>query len=790
MKCQAIMPGPLKLKIMNKGKVASLAILFGILVLSCKPGAEPENISIIPKPVETRVSRGSFTIRPQTPLLFDNTELESLAGYASEIWKTYLGFGLEPDPNNGLRGRNIIMLSLNKSYDPELGDEGYILRVKKDGISIEGNKPAGIIYGIQTMYQLLSTNLNGILPLVYIKDYPRFGYRGLHLDVSRHFYPVEFIYKLIDQMAMHKLNVFHWHLVDDQGWRIEIKRYPKLTSVGAWRVDMSELHWNSRPLVNDPARASYGGYYTQEQVRALVAYAAALNITVMPEIEMPAHVMSALAAYPEFSCTGQNLGVPPGGVWPITHIYCPGNDGTFTFLKNILLEVMELFPSKYIHIGGDEADKTNWKTCSKCQQRIKNEGLDNEQELQSYFIKRIECFLNAHGRMLIGWDEILIGGLAPNATVMSWRGESGGIEAAKMGHKVVMTPGSHCYFDHYQGDPDIEPPAFGGLTTLAKVYSYEPIPADLTHEQGRLVLGAQANLWTEYIPTTEHAEYMIFPRLAAIAEVVWSPKENRDWGDFSKRMQAQHKRYTKRGLNFSLSAFQVKALPEVNTENKTLRIALETEVYEPTIRYTTNGSDPDANSTLYEGPFEIDQTTTVKAAVFQNGQTMQQVMKRHYNIHKAFGAKTSLMFPYNPNYDAQGSQSMVNGIKGSRSYSDGNWLGFLGQDMVATIDLGEPKSISRIEVGTLQTSGSWIFLPQWVSFEVSENGHRYILLEKVLNTEDIKQSERFVKNFKTEKPTQNVKFVRVTLKNQGVCPPWHSGAGKLCWLFADEIIIE
>lgn len=775
---------------MNRRGVILAAFLLGSIMFSCKPGVEPENISIIPKPVETKVSEGSFTIKSQTPLLFGNQQLESLTRYAAELWDTYLGFELGVDYDNGLKGRNTITMALNAKYDNELGEEGYILSVKKDEITISGNKPAGVLYGIQTMYQLLSTNPEGVLPLIYIKDYPRFAYRGLHLDVSRHFHPIEFIYKLIDQMAMHKLNVFHWHLIDDQGWRLEIKKYLKLTSVGAWRVDMSDLHWDSRPVVNDPANATYGGYYTQEEVRALVAYAAARNITVMPEIEMPAHVMSALAAYPELSCTGENFGVPPGGVWPITHIYCAGNEATFTFLENVLLEVMEIFPSEYIHIGGDEADKTNWKSCPKCQARIEEEGLEDEEELQSYFITRIEKFLNAHGRKLMGWDEILEGGLAPNATVMSWRGEAGGIEAAKMGHTVVMTPGTHCYFDHYQGDPDIEPLAFGGNTTLAKVYSYEPIPAELTREEGKLVLGAQANVWTEYMSTSEHVEYMIFPRIAALAEVVWSPKEHRDWGDFSRRMQAQYKRYAKRDINYSLSAFQVKAVPEVNTKNKNLRIALETEVYEPTIRYTTDGSEPDASSPLYEGPFEIDRSSTVMAAVFQNDRSMQQVMKRHYNIHKAFGAEISLKFPNSPNYDAHGQYSLVNGIRGSRSYSDGNWKGFAGVDLVAIIDLGEPASFSRIEVGALQTYASWIFLPQWVSFEVSEDGENYRLLEKVLNTENIFQTERLIKNYATETPAENAQFVRITVKNQGVCPLGHSGEGQPAWLFVDEIIVE
>jgi len=767
-----------------------MAVVLGIFMMSCRSKTQYENISLIPLPVKMDVSAGSFTIKPQTPLLFSTHELEGMADYAAELWDAYLGFELRTEKDDGLKGSNTITLALNSRYDEELGEEGYTLRVKKDGIRISGNRPAGVLYGIQTLYQLLSTNSEGKLPLVNIKDYPRFSYRGVHLDVARHFHPMEFIYKMMDQMAMHKLNVFHWHLIDDQGWRLEIKKYPRLTSVGAWRVDMPELHWNARPLVNDPASATYGGYYTQEEVKALVAYAAERNITVIPEIEMPAHVMSALAAYPELSCTGENLGVPPGGVWPITHIYCAGNDETFGFLENVLLEVMELFPSEYIHIGGDEADKTNWKSCPKCQTRIEEEGLNDEEELQSYFITRIEKFLNAQGRQIIGWDEILEGGLAPNATVMSWRGEAGGIEAAKIGNTVVMTPGSHCYFDHYQGDPDLEPLAFGGYTTLAKVYSYEPIPEVLTKEESKLVLGAQANLWTEYISDTRHAEYMYFPRLAALAEVVWSPKNHRDWGDFSRRMEAQYKRYEVQDINYALSAFQVSASPKVNIDDKTLRITLASEVYKPEIRYTLDGSTPDVSSLLYTSPFEINQTTTVKAAVTRNGQLIDQVIEREYYLHKAFAANIEMEHPNSPNYDAHGEYSLVNGIRGSRSYSDGNWKGFSGVDLVATIDLGEETSISHVSVDALQTSGSWIFVPQWVSFEISASGENYELLETVMNTIDVNDSRRLVEVYATRQPAENVRFIRITAKNQGVCPPGHTGEGQPAWLFVSEIVVE
>ncbi len=764
-----------------------LPLLVVMIFTGCKTSTH--EISLIPLPVEMNHTDAGFRIKPATKLVYNDTELEVISGIVAELWQSYLGFELQTEFAQ-TNPSNAVVFSINDIYDETIGDEGYRIDINGSGLVVSANKPAGILYGSQTVYQLLSTHTNGRLPGLQITDYPRFEYRGLHLDVSRHFHPIEFIYKLIDQMAKHKLNVFHWHLIDDQGWRLEIKKYPKLTEVGAWRVDMSDVHWNARPLVNDPENATYGGYYTQEEVKALVAYAAERNITVMPEIEMPAHVMSALAAYPELSCTGENLGVPPGGVWPITHIYCAGNDDVFEFLENVLLETMEMFPSEYIHIGGDEADKTEWRSCPKCQARIRNEGLADEDELQSYFITRMEKFLNAHGRMLMGWDEILEGGLAPNATVMSWRGEAGGIQAAQMGHNVVMTPTSHLYFDYYQGDPDMEPAAFGGFIPLSRVYSYEPIPEVLTPEEGKLVLGAQANVWTEYMPDSRHVEYMTFPRLAALAEVVWSPSETRNWGDFSRRMEAQYKRYAKQDINYALSAFQVSATPEVNLENKTLEITLNSEVYQPEIRYTLDGSDPGNRSNIYTGPIELDQSAILNAAVFVDGKSMNQILQREYHLHKGFLRSVEQKYPNNSHYDGHGEYSLVNGIRGTRNHHDGNWKGFLRSDLVATIDLGEEKTISNMSVDALHSSGAHIFLPQWVSFEVSSDGDVFQLVEQVEKEHDLLDSERFVEIYTTEKPAENVRFVRVTVKNQGVCPPGHSNEGGSAWLFVSEITID
>jgi hexosaminidase len=778
------------LKTMNSiGKILQAMVLL-LALFGCSRQIDLERISIIPLPVEIKPSTGEFAINENTIIVYKNDELEFLGDYASNLWSDLLGYKLISQKIEGKKSTKSILLKINKKQDKEIGEEGYQLKIKRNRITINANSKAGILYGIQSVYQLLGTNQNGAIPCLSITDYPRFQYRGMHLDVSRHFHSIEFIYKMLDRMAMHKLNTFHWHLIDDQGWRLEIMKYPKLTEVGAWRVDMSDRHWNDRPLVTDRQKATYGGFYTQDEVKAVVAYAAQRNITVMPEIEMPAHVMSALAAYPEYSCTGENLGVPPGGVWPITHIYCAGNDETFNFLEDVLTEVLELFPSKFIHIGGDEANKTEWKQCAKCQKRINDEGLEDENELQSYFIKRIEKFLNEHDRVLVGWDEILEGGLAPNAIVMSWRGEGGGIEAAKQGNQAIMTPGSHCYFDHYQGDPSIEPIAFGGNTTLKKVYHYEPIPAELNVEQAKFILGAQANLWTEFIPTSEHAEYMFFPRLAALSEVLWSPKATRDWENFSHRMEHQYNRYKKLGINFSLSAFQVSIKPELDPQNKTLNLSLSTEAHNPEIRYTLDGEIPNGESPVYESLVVIDKSTTLRSVVFKDGVVKGNVRSTYFNLHKAFATKVDLKFPNSPRYDGQGEYSLVDGIVGSTSFSDGNWKGFLGNGLEATIDLEKQMDIKKISVDALQDITSWIFFPSKVTIAVSSDGVHYKDLQTIQNKISPYQGGRLTQVFESNIFAERVRFVRVSASNIGVCPKGHSGEGKAAWLFVSEITIE
>jgi len=767
------------------------SILTACIVFILPASVLAEGISVIPQPNKIIYHQGVYKVPDTLSFYYSNPEIDKVGEMIAQVFSlSRRDICIQRFCPISNKNDRAIELRLEQPFNPILGMEGYNLDIKQDGIFLNANTNAGLFYGMQTLNQILSSDCKNEIPASTITDFPRFSYRGVHLDVSRHFMPVNFILNLLDNMAFHKLNVFHWHLVDDQGWRLEIKKYPKLTEVGAWREDKNDVHWDNRGLGNPNAVNIYGGYYTQEEVRAVVAYAAKLNITVIPEIEMPAHVMSALAAYPEYSCTGENLGVAPGGIWPITHIYCAGKEETFHFLEDVLIEVMDIFPSRYIHIGGDEATKTEWEKCPLCQKRIKEEGLADVMALQSYFIKRVETFLNSHGRSIIGWDEILEGGLAPNSTVMSWRGEQGGIDAARSGHFVIMTPGSHCYFNHYQGNPQMEPYAGGGKTTLADVYHYEPVPDELTPQQAALVLGAQANLWTEFIATPSHAEYMYFPRLAAMAETLWSPAEKKSWEDFSRRMEFQYRRYDSLGINYAKSVWQVNARTSVNEQNRTMRVELLTDVFDPEIRYTLNGDNPNVNSNLYVGPFEVNKSSTLMAAVIKDGKATDQVLAFDFNIHKAFAREVMLLNPNSPIYDGQGKYGLVDGVKGSVDYGDDLWKGFLTNDFIAVVDLGKSMNINRIELDALQDAGSWIFLPTQVIFEGSKDGIEYKKIKVLDNPISPTIKEKYPKVFSSEETAKDIRFVRITAKNLGVCPKGHTGEGQPSWLFISEIVIE
>lgn len=528
--------------------VASLLGLWLLFSNSCSVQNEnaDENPSIIPQPVSVILHPGIYHLK--SPITINLPDSLQSVGNLFTDYVREIGYKIKPARNKHAD----VSFVLNPSLT--LPDEGYKLNINRSGVTLEAVTEAGLFYGMQTLLQLMAVKGKNLTQLE-ITDYPRFTYRGLHLDVGRHMFPPDFIKRYMDLMARFKFNRFHWHLTEDQGWRIEIKKYPRLQEVAAWRDETIVGHAGKSDEYDGQR---YGGYYTQEEIRDIVRYAAERHITIIPEIEMPGHSRAALAAYPQLGCTGGPYTVAT--TWGVFEdVYCAGKEETFTFLQDVLDEVMELFPGTYIHIGGDEVPKKRWKACKACQLRIKNEKLKDEHELQSYFIQRIEKYLNSKGRQIIGWDEILEGGLAPNATVMSWRGEEGGMVAARQQHTVIMTPGNWCYLDHYQASPETEPLAIGGLTTVEEVYSYEPLPAGLTENEQQFILGAQGNVWTEYMKTPEHVEYMVYPRAIALAEVVWTPKEKRNYDDFIRRLKQMQPWLDKLKIHYARHVFSEKS---------------------------------------------------------------------------------------------------------------------------------------------------------------------------------------------------------------------------------------
>ena len=613
--------------------------------------------SVIPVPLKMEQGDGLFLLSEKTKLY------TNLQGGEAELWENYLKALPVQLKEARMKDRKQMLFLLITPKTPQLpSPESYTLSVTSQRIEIRATSGAGLFYGMQTLLQLMQPAGTGSysVPSVEIEDTPRFAYRGLMLDVSRHFSTKEFIKKQIDALAYYKINRLHLHLTDAAGWRLEIKKYPLLTDFAAWRTDPTWKKWwnGGRKYLRYDEPGASGGYYTQDDIREILEYARQHYITVIPEIEMPSHSEEVLAAYPQLSCSGE----------PYKNSdFCVGNEETFTFLENVLTEVMELFPSEYIHVGGDEAGKSAWKTCPKCQKRMKDEHLANVDELQSYLIHRIEKFLNNHGRRLLGWDEILQGGIAPNATVMSWRGEEGGIAAVTSGHHAIMTPGAYCYLDSYQDAPYSQPEAIGGYLPLKKVYAYDPVPASLTAEQAKLVYGVQGNLWVEYIPTPEHVEYMIYPRMLALAEVAWSAPERKSWPDFHTRALSAVADLQKKGYHpFDLSK-------EIGSRPESLQPA----------------------------------------------------------SHLALGKKVIYNSPYSPHYPAQGNTALTDGIRGDWTYGDGSWQGFISDNRLdVTIDMEKETPIHSVTAAFMQVVGAEVFLPETVIISISDDGINFTELQK------------------------------------------------------------
>jgi len=782
---------------MNKVLFHLLILALACMLLSCKPNKTftERELSLIPQPQKMTLGKSSFQFNLRTQLVTESIAQKLIAAQFAELLEKSTGWKLDIVVGGDEGSNQVYFLT-----EPMMEPEGYTLEVSEKRIEIKAAKPAGFFYALQTLRQLLPPeiesdkreNVDWLVPVINISDQPTFKWRGFMLDVSRHFFPKEDVLRMIDNLAIHKINTLHLHLVDDQGWRIEIKKYPKLTSVGAWRVDREDKPWNSRPKQQMGEQATYGGFYTQDDIREMVTYAQSRFITIVPEIEMPAHVTSALASYPHLSCTGGPFTVLPGGIWPVTDIYCAGKDSTFLFLEDVLSEVMELFPSKYIHIGGDEATKVEWEKCPDCRKRLKVERLKNVGELQSYFIKRIEKFIHSKGRVLLGWDEIIEGGMHAEAAVMGWRGYKGGIEAANLGHDVVMTPTSDCYFDYLQGPANQEPPGIGGYVPLSKVYAFNPVPKELSAEAAKHIMGGQANLWTEYVPNIKHSEYMVFPRIAALAEALWSPKEVRNWEDFSRRIQLFMNRYDKAGINFAKSAYAVtsKANPDSyrdNPDKNQLEVSLNCELAKVEIHYTIDGSEPTNLSPVYSEPILIEHTSTLKAISLVNGQPVGKVMSQTFNINKATGKPVTYRIPMSPEYKGSSEYTLVNGIRASTNYADGEWQGWLGTNMEVVIALGQPTEIHSITVGTLKDTGNSIFLPNKMNYLVSSDGVKFDKVAEVPSTRDEKDSisgNTQLKDFAASFGPVTTSYVKV------IASIGSTTEKKDTWLFVDEIVVE
>lgn len=774
---------------MNKKLLTGALAAMAFLLPSTAAG-QTADFNIIPRPQQVNVSNDApFTLNAKTVISLGTNSQDMkrnanmLASYIEQAT------GIRPAIGKSKNGTAIV-LTIDKTI---ANAEGYKLDADAKQIRIAGASAAGVFYGIQTLRKSLPL-VNGkaskvSIPAVHIADAPRFTYRGTHLDVSRHFVTADSVRQFIDMLALHNINRFHWHLTDDQGWRIEIKKYPLLTQIGSKRAQTVIGH-NSGKYDGKP----YSGFYTQKQIRDIVKYAADRYITIVPEIDLPGHMQAALAAYPDMGCTGG-----PYEVWQkwgvSDNVLCAGNDKTLTFIDNVLKEITQLFPSKYIHVGGDECPKTQWQKCPKCQARIKSlnleakDGHSAEERLQSYIITHASNYLKSLGRNTIGWDEILEGGLAEGATVMSWRGESGGIAAAKQHHDVVMTPNSYLYFDYYQSlDKANEPLAIGGYLPLETVYSYEPMPKELTADEARHIIGVQANIWTEYMPTFKQMQYMALPRLAALSEVQWSQPALKDYNSFTNRLTEFTHLYDRLGYNYAKHLYNVAI--HVDSDNKWREILIHmTTAGKAEIRYTLDGTEPTANSTLYTGTIVLQKSAKIRAAAFRDGKR-SSVTSQDISFNKATACPVELLQPTHKNYTYKGGATLTDGLLGDKGFGTGRWLGFSGNDLEAVIDLKQNTDVSSVSLNTCVDKGSWIFDARNIEVSVSANGKSFTKVASKSLPALEEQTPDNIYTYELTFPQTTTRYVKVTATSEHNIPEWHGGKGKPAFLFVDEISIK
>lgn len=765
-------------------KIIYSIFIFAATVVACTAPQKTADYEVIPLPVSVQRAGDTFFVLEDGAVISypeENEKMAKNAQFLVSYAKESAGLDLKA---GGPSGQITLELGLDSS-----NKEAYELTVSDKGVVIRGASEAGVFYGIQTLRKSLPLMDRGtvFLPAVKISDEPRFRYRGMMLDVSRHFFSVEEVKTYIDMLALHNINRLHWHLTDDQGWRIEIKRYPKLTEIGSKRAQ-TVIGRNSGEYDGIP----YGGFYTQEQIREVVAYAAERYITIVPEVDMPGHMQAVLACYPELGCTGGPYKVREK--WGISSdVLCAGNDKTLQFVKDVLEEVVGLFPSEYVHIGGDECLKDEWMRCPKCQNRIRQLGLANdaqhtkEQKLQSWFVADIEHFLEEHGRRLIGWDEILEGDLvAPNATVMAWRDLRYGMTAARLHHDAIMTPSSHVYFDHYQDLDQNEPLAIGGYSSVGRVYNYEPIPSDLEPELRHHILGVQANLWTEYIPTFSHAQYMVLPRMDALCEVQWTPAGTKDYGAFCNRLNKMLHFYDKLGWNYAKHIYKVSADFALDQEMEGIKVSLNT-VKGGEIYYTLDGSEPTIKSLRYTAPFVVQDKVVVKAMAVHDG-IPQTVMSENLSYDNKISGIELLQEPHR-SYRFNGASTLVDGLTGMQNYRTGRWLGFCGKDLEAIIKLKSETEISKVGFNTCVATSDWVFDVRQAIIEVSEDG---IHFKKVAEESypAMTSNDAYVKHYDLLFETVKAQYVKVTLVSEHSIPAFHGGKDHPGFIFVDEISID
>ena len=770
--------------------LSAIALLLGTAVSLAQGVKQTANYRVVPLPQEINMKTGQgFTLNAQTRIAYPqgNETLKRDAQLLAEYLQT--ATRIRPALTTEMAGQNVIALSVGLNH---ANTEAYRLTVNKDRIVIAGASAAGTFYGIQTLRKAIpQTGAQPFtFPAVEITDYPRFGYRGAMLDVARHFFNVDEVKTFIDMLALHNINRFHWHLTDDQGWRIEIKKYPQLTQVSAFRKE-TVIGRNTGQFDGKP----HGGFYTQEQAREIVKYAADRHIMVIPEVDMPGHMVAALAAYPQLGCTGGPYEVLKS--WGVAHdVLCAGNPQTLTFAKDVLTEVMDVFPGEYINIGGDECPKTSWEKCPRCQARIKAEGLkadgkhSAEERLQSYFMSEMARFITAHGRRVAGWDEILEGGIAPNATVLSWRGMEGGVEAARLGHDAVMCPVSHLYLDYYPTkDREQEPLAFNGFIPIEKTYDFNPVSPELTPQQAQHIIGVQANLWTEYMDNFPHVQYMALPRLAAACEVQWTMPEKKNFDDFANRIPQLLSLYDKLHYRYGKHLFNVDIRVKGASRGHAVQVELAARKGAQ-IHYTLDGSKPTKASLLYAASFEVDRSCLLRAIAVYPGFTTQESTEKLV-VSKATMCPVKFNVAPAAKYAGDSPCELTNGLQGNLLFNSGRWVGWCDNDLDLTIDLGKEMEVRQFSIRTLVSPSQWIMPHRGLYIWISTDGKYFEDIYDLPADPMPADKADYIDTDNVLLPMpQKARYVRFKLLSERKMPTWHPNAGKSAWVFVDEITID